>query len=73
VEGFFVLRAFFGGYSGSDKVLFTKSYISEHYNIRFNELTNDYELDGKPIEDRDLNSLYLAIGDAYRKAETMCI
>jgi len=58
----------YGNYSGSDKISFIKSYISQHYNIRFNELTNDYELDDKPIEDRDLNSIYLAIAEAYKKA-----
>ncbi len=57
----------FGNYSGSDKIAFIKSYIPQHHNIRFNEMTNDYELDGRPIQERDLNTVYLLIAEAYKQ------
>jgi len=55
-------------YTGSDVVKFIKAYIADNLNIKFNELTNDIELNGKPLTDSDFNTIYLQIGEAYKAA-----
>jgi len=53
-------------YTGPDVVKYIKSYIANNLNIKFNTLTNDRELNGKPLTDTDYNTIYLRIGEAYK-------
>jgi len=53
--------------SKATKIPFIKNHITENYNIRHNEMTNDYELDNKPIGDRELNTIYVHICESYQQ------
>lgn len=43
----------------SDKIAFTKSHLSQHFDLMFNELTNDYECNKEPITDTHINNIYI--------------
>lgn len=45
--------------SEDDLVFQIQEFIKRQYDIRYNEVTNKYELSGVPMSDRDTNSIYL--------------
>lgn len=47
------------GTGSNDLVYEIEQYIKREYNIVYNEVTNKYEIDNRPMNDRDVNSIYL--------------
>lgn len=48
--------------------------ILDHWDLQYNEMVNDYEVDGRPIMDKDLNNMFILVKEMGHKVrfENMC-